>query len=51
VHRGVMGFNWFMNHQAFIAFNWEHAFVNAHKNNKRAKADYDTFITQLTFKF
>ncbi len=50
-NRAVTGFNWFLNDQAFVALNWEHAFVSANKNSKHSNMEFDTIVSQLTFKF
>lgn len=51
VNRVVTGANWFLNDQTFLALNWEHAFISATKNEKHADLEYDTIVSQVTFKF
>ena len=51
VHRVVAGANWFWNEQVFWTFNWEHAFVNAHKADAPVKGEFDTLILQGSLKF
>lgn len=53
VNRLVTGFNWFWNAQTFLTFNWERAYVHAHKaeSGKHADSVFDTMIAQMTFRF
>ena len=51
VNRSVLGANWFWSEQINWTFNWEHAFVNARKNDAPVKGEFDTLVVQGSLKF